>query len=202
MCAFAVSHLHSERIFYWRWRRSLLILKKKKWLPFFFFFFTNILIRPHICGKGNVCFIKSPPPSPLSASFGRDDSWQAPLIFSLTAHTVTKASVVHRKWALISIFRMTSHAQCISSRHRLCHVVPGGELLISLHYHYRSTSRIGGQGEIKISHHLTLSLYIEKNPSSKTWKRPSQDLTFSSSACVSSSLLRSHLRIIVSQQKM
>lgn len=118
------------------------------------------------------CFIKSPPPTLLSASFGRDDSWQAPLIFSLTAHTVTKVLVVHRKWVLISIFRMTSHTQCISSRHWLCHVVPRVELLISLHYHYRSTRRIGGGGGgggIKISHYLTFSLNIE-DPSCHTCK--------------------------------
>lgn len=128
------------------------------------FFFTSILISLHISEKRNLCFIKSLPPTPLSASFGHDDSWQAPLIFSLTAHTVTKALVVRRKWALISIFRMTSHTQCISSRHWLCHVLPRGHLLIWLHYHYRSTSWTAG---IKLSHYLKYAYEFPYN----TYKR-------------------------------
>lgn len=107
-------------------------------------------------------------PTALSASFGHDDSWQALLIFSLTAHAVTKALVVHRKWAFISAVGMTFHTRCIPSSQWLCHVVPRGELLISLHYHYWSTSK-SGEG-IKISHYLTLSLYSE-NLSSHTCKR-------------------------------
>lgn len=115
-------------------------------------------------------FITTPPPPPplLPASFGHDDSWQAPLIFSLTAQTVTKALVVHRKWGLVSIFRMTSHTQCISSR--LCHVVPRGGAIDqpALSLSIYKPNREGGR--IKISDYLTLPLYIE-NPGSHTWKR-------------------------------
>lgn len=148
--------------------------------------------------KRELCFITPPP---TSASFGHNDSWQALLIFSLTAHAVTKASVVHRKWVLISIFRMTSHTQCISSSHWLYHVVPRGKVLISLHYHYWSTSESGG---IKISHYLTLSLYCE-NPSSHTCRRCCElqqtMIRFDIFIISFISLLWSHWRIIISQQK-
>lgn len=84
-----------------------------------------------------------PPPTPLSASFGHGDSWQAPLIFFINGSR-RHQSVVRGKWTLVSIFLMTSHTQCMWSRRRLPRHSRGGGISISLHYHFRSTSWIGG----------------------------------------------------------
>lgn len=112
----------------------------------FFLFFSHTLWLASIFVKREICALLSPLLPPFLPHLVAMTVDKPRWFFSLTAHTITKALVLHRKWALISIFRMTSHTQCISSRHWLCHVVPRGELLISPHYHYRSTSRIGSVG--------------------------------------------------------
>lgn len=85
--------------------------------------------------------------------------------------------VVHRKWALISIFQMTSRTQCISSRHRLCRVVPRGELLISLHYYYRSTRWIGGGGQVLLKF---ASFYLRSRAAVMRFHRLFCDVTWES----------------------
>lgn len=80
-------------------------------------------------------------------SFGYDNSWQAPLIFSLTAHIITSVSVLHRK-----LYSWRHRAHDASQVQTNSNTWSQRERLMNVHYQYWSTSP---------NHRVNASYYLD-----------------------------------------